>query len=124
LGQNIGVLRLSLLASIYTRGSHQTENHFQEQIVFNDHQRLDSYSAQVVCKNNLNTSPSRWNMNNAVVVGSGFFFFFILLKAAHIAGAKIVLANHLSRIRIKPLMVVEHNLFLKMIFSLVAPSGI
>lgn len=48
----------------------------------------------------------------------------ILLKAAHIAGAKNVLANHLSRIRIKPLMVVEHNLFLKMIFSLVAPSGI
>lgn len=65
LGQNIGVLRLSLLASIYTRGSHQTENHFQEQIVFNDHQRLDSYSAQVVCKNILGTcNVSSFQQNN------------------------------------------------------------
>lgn len=65
LGQNIGVLRLSLLANIYTRGSHQTENHFQEQIVFNDHQRLDSYSAQVVCKNILGTcNVSSFQQNN------------------------------------------------------------
>ena len=71
-----------------------------------------------------NTSPSRWNMNNAAVVGSGLKKNIILLKAAHIAGAKNVLANHLRRIRIKPLMVVEDKMFLKVIFSLVAPSGI
>jgi hypothetical protein len=63
-------------------------------------------------------------MNNAAVVGSGLKKNIILLKAAHIAGAKNVLANHLRRIRIKPLMVVEDKMFLKVIFSLVAPSDI
>lgn len=56
-------------------------------------------------------------MNNAGVVGSGFKNKFIVLKPAHIAGAKNVLADHPSRIQIKPLMVAEDKLFLKMIFQ-------
>lgn len=63
-------------------------------------------------------------MNNAAVVESGFKYKFIVLKAAHIAGAKNVLAHRLSRIQIKPLVVAKDKLFLRMIFSLVDPSGI